>query len=205
MIVDSYRFDKLSKSECSNTISYCGTISIEKDGVDTLIKAFALISNKYPNHKLIIYGKCPKIHDLKLIRNLIIQHNLEKRVVLPGIVTYEEMPKCLKNSDVLVLARPNNLQARCGFPTKLGEYLLTENPVVVTAVGDIPRFLSNRFSALLAQPSNVVEISNQIAWAIDNPQQALKIGRNGAKVALRSFNYLVETHKILSIIYESKN
>ena len=48
---------------------------------------------------------------------------------------------------MLVLARPDNIQAKGGFPTKLGEYLATGNPVVVTKVGEIPNYLIDGVNA----------------------------------------------------------
>ena len=96
------------------------------------------------------------------------------------------MPQILKNAAVLALDRPESLQAQCGFPTKLGEYLLTENPVVVTKVGDIPLFLKDGETALIAEERN--------------PEEASKIGKAGALVAMREFNYLNETKKIIDVI-----
>lgn len=69
------------------------------------------------------------------------------------------MPQMLKNAEALVLDRPNSLQAQYGFPTKLGEYLLTGNPVVVTKVGDIPLYLKDGVSALLSEDRNPKEFA----------------------------------------------
>lgn len=110
------------------------------------------------------------------------------------------MPQILKNATVLALDRPDSLQAQCGFPTKLGEYLLTENPVVVTKVGDIPLFLKDGETALLAEERNPYEFSSKLLWALDHPAEAIEIGKAGAQVAMREFNYLNETKKIIKAI-----
>ena len=86
------------------------------------------------------------------------------------------------------------------FPSKLGEYLLTENPVVVTKVGDIPLFLKDGESALLAEERNASEFSSKLIWALEHPEEAARIGKAGALVALRQFNYLTETKKIIDVI-----
>lgn len=103
------------------------------------------------------------------------------------------MPQILKNAAVLALDRPDSLQAQCGFPTKLGEYLLTENPVVVTKVGDIPLFLKDGETALIAEERDPQDFSSKLIWALQNPEEASKIGKAGALVAMREFNYLNET------------
>ncbi|MBR5781898.1 MAG: glycosyltransferase family 4 protein [Bacteroidales bacterium] len=201
MTVDSNRFTGLCRQPSAyKYIAYCGTASNNKDGVDELIKSFAIVHSLYPDIKLVIIGKTPDATDrsgnIQLIKSL----NLEDSIVFTGVVTADEMPQLLKNADILALDRPNSLQARCGFPTKLGEYLLTENVVVVTKVGDIPLFLEDGKTALLAEERNPDDFASKIIWALSNPEAAAIIGKAGAKVAMEKFNYLTETKKILKVI-----
>ncbi len=201
MMVDTKRFSSLKKETPKIPyIAYCGTISNQKDGVNDLIRAFSIVADKNKHIQLYIIGAVPKADDENEILRLIKEFGLEKRVVMTGVVPSKEMPQILKNAEVLVLTRPNNLQAQNGFPTKLGEYLLTENPVVITKTGDIPLFLVDQKDALLATPGNYDEIAKKILWVLDNPSEAKKIGKNGAYVALQHFNYLTETRKIADII-----
>ena len=78
--------------------------------------------------------------------------------------------------------------------------MLTENPVVVTKVGDIPKFLTDGVTALLAKERNSDDFASKIIWAIRNPEKASDIGKAGAKVALKYFNYQTESKKIWTII-----
>ena len=201
MIVDPNRFDNIYKQEVESPyIAYCGTASNNKDGVDELIKAFAIVSCNYPQYKLYIIGKGLTRDDdsgnLKLVNSL----RLNDKVVFTGVVEAERMPQLLKNANILALDRPDNKQAKYGFPTKLGEYLLTENPVVVTQVGDIPLFLKDRESALFAEPQNDKSFASCIIWVIEHPVEASVIGRNGADVAREHFDGLKEAEKVVDII-----
>lgn len=201
MTVDVERFKNIKKAACREKyIAYCGNVSNNKDGVDILIKSFALVCKKRPEIKLFIIGKSPSqteaSDNLRLIKSL----GIEERIVFTGVVSSEQMPQLLKDAMVLALARPDNLQAKYGFPTKLGEYLLTENPVVVTSVGDIPLFLKDGVSALISEPSNVEMFAEKLLWALDNPGEASAIGKAGAAVAAEFFNSDIETKKLLSVI-----
>ena len=200
MTVDSNRFKNLKKQSTEKYIAYCGTASNNKDGVDELIKSFAIVNKSHPEVKLYIIGDTPQKNDisgnLKLIENL----GIKNSVVFTGLVSAEKIPQILKDATILALDRPDSLQAQCGFPTKLGEYLLTENPVVVTKVGDITRFLKDGQTALLSQERNPQEFSSKLIWALEHPEEAAKIGKAGAQVALKEFNYLTETKKIVSVI-----
>ena len=126
---------------------------------------------------------------------------LKDRIVFTGVVCSQEMPQLLKNAEVLLLARPDGLQAKYGFPTKLGEYLLTENPVVVTKVGDIPKFLKDGESALLAEERNASSFSSKVIWALEHPEESAIIGKEGLRVAIKEFNSKTETAKMVKTIY----
>ena len=202
MIVYSNRFKGLQKSrESGRYIAYCGTADNNKDGVDELIKAFAIVSKNHQDVKLYIIGNTPSASDKAGNLKLIEEYGIKDKVVFTGVVSAEQMPQILVNATILALDRPDSLQARNGFPTKLGEYLLSANPVVVTKVGDIPIFLKDGQSALLSEQRNAQEFASKLCWLLDHPKEAAIIGKNGRDVAMREFDYITETKKIISAIY----
>lgn len=201
MTVDPVRFQGLVKTEgVDRYIAYCGTASNNKDGVDELLKAFAITHKTHPDVKLYIIGATPSVKDeagnLKLIDDLAIKD----AVVFTGIVPAHEMPQLLKDAEVLALDRPDSLQARHGFATKIGEYLLTGNPVVVTSVGDFPKFLQDGVSAYLSDERNAEMFASKLNQALDNPEEAAKIGECGKQVALDNFDCITEGKKIIDAI-----
>lgn len=202
MIVDISRFEKIEKQPVEKYIAYCGTAFNNKDGVDELIRAFSLLISKHPDYKLYIIGNTPskdqKFSNLELVKSL----GIEQNVVFTGLVSYQEIPQLLKNAEILALDRPNNLQAQYGFPTKLGEYLSTGNPVVVTSVGDIPLFLKDGESAFIAAPQNAQSFADKLCYVIEHPEESKAIGEKGKKVSEQNFNYLTETKKIVKFINE---
>ena len=202
MIVDPSRFEHLRKSTINQKyIAYCGTASNSKDGVDVLIRAFAMVAKSHRDIRLLIVGKTPSINDEKGNYTLIETLGIKGQITFTGEVSAKDMPQILKDAELLVLARPNNIQAKYGFPTKLGEYLLTGNPVVVTNVGDIPFYLKDGESALISEPEDLESISNKIIWALDNPEEATIIGNKGRDVALQEFNPTHEAIKILNTMF----
>lgn len=200
MIVDTSRFTGVKKQDDKFCIAYCGTAFNNKDGVDELIKSFSIVVKKHPNYKLIIIGSIPgkmqKIGNFRLVEEL----GIEGKVEFTGEVSRNRIPQLLSDATILALDRPNNIQAQNGFPTKLGEYLLTGNPVVVTNVGDISLFLQDGVSALIAEPQNPQSFANKLCWAIEHPEEAKVIGEEGKRVALNCFNYITETKKLVDII-----
>lgn len=201
MMVDPSRFLNIVKNkEGVKYIAYCGNVSNRKDGVDLLIESFARISRKFPDVYLYIIGKI--IGEKSVNSNVLLAEKLGvgDRVVFKGLVPYQEMPQMLTDATILALNRPNNKQAQYGFPTKLGEYLLTGNPVVITSVGDIPDYIQDGFSGMVAEPNNVDEFASKMEWLLEHPYEAKIIGENGKEVALKNFNNDIEARKIAKVI-----
>lgn len=184
MLVDPSRFEGLRKQPVEPYIGYCGAADNNKDGVNQLIEAFAMISSKYPRHSLYIMG--PKRSDCDN-ETLAKKLGIDNKVVFTGMVNSDKLPQKLVNATVLALARPQSRQAKYGFPTKLGEYLCTGNPVVVTSVGDIPLYLKNEYSAYLATPDTINDIAAQLDKSL-SAVNAIQIGENGRKVAELNFS-----------------
>lgn len=200
MLVDDSRFNKLIKQNVKEPyIAYCGTISNYKDGVDTLLRAFSKVAKCRDNIKLYILGRSIPA-DYEVNKKIINDEGISDRVYMPGVISNDLMPQYLKNAEALVLARPNNIQAAYGFPTKLGEYLMTSNPVIVTRVGEIDNFLVDMESCIFALPDNYEDFANKILWVLDNKEEANKIGLGGYDVARRNFNYLTEASRMLQMI-----
>jgi len=197
MIVDPSRFEHLpNKPDNENTIvTYCGTLEGDKDGISILINSFAMIANEFPFVKLQMIGSLNNEVTKQKMKLLVEELKIENKVVFTGFISSDEMPKILHNSDILALARPNNKQAEGGFPTKLGEYLATGNPVVITNVGEIGLFLKDRVNAYIAEPDSAEKFSKKLHEALSDTNRT-KIGLEGKKLVYTEFNYLTQAQKL---------
>lgn len=205
MTVDANRFVNIEKQETKPYICYCGTVSNRKDGVDILLEAFGKIAKEFPGITLYILGGRPYLADNEKNDAIIEKYGIRDRVYMPGPVPGSEMPQYLKNAEVVVLSRPDNIQAAYGFPTKLGEYLMTSNPVVVTRVGELDDFLVDGKSCLFAKPGDAQDFADKLKWVLEHPAEAKIIGARGRMVAETSFNYKIEGKKIAEVITRDSN
>ena len=203
MTVNPSRFNGVVKNRYQEPyIAYCGNASNNKDGVDQLIQSFALLSPKYQDFRLLIIGKAPNKNEANNNSILANKLGVGEKVVFTGTVPFTEMPQLLTDATILALDRPDSLQAKHGFPTKLGEYLLTGNPVVVTEVGDIPMFIENGVSGMIANPSNPNDFAAKMEWLLEHPVEAIEIGKKGKQVAMVNFNCEIEAKKIIDFIFQ---
>ena len=143
---------------------------------------------------------CGKIKDRKIQTSLIVKNNLQDCVRMLGCINPDQVPSFLSNAAILALARPANIQSAYGFPTKVGEYLSTGNPVVVTRVGELEDFLKDGESCLFAAPDSPEDFAEKLIWLLDHPEESIIIGRNGKNVADTCFNCRLEAHKVLELL-----
>ena len=205
MFVDSKRFENVKTDTEEKYIAYCGTISPFKDGVDCLIKAFALFSSSHPNYKLKLIGRFESDEAEKTLKGLVVSLNLVNSVEFTGMVKPAKMPQLLCGARMLTLARPDNEQARYGFPTKLGEYLATRKPVVVTCVGEIGLFLKDGVNCRMANPDDEIDFADKMSWVADHYDVALKLGEKGKELTKQEFSSLEQSKKALAFMKDIIN
>jgi len=199
ILVDMSRFQNIEvKAHTGRIITYIGMMGGNKDGLENLLEAMALVKKKNIDTFLHLIGSAPEA-DMIRLRNKVKKLDLCEAVHFLGKKNPEEVPSILYNSDVLVLARPDNVQAKAGFPTKLGEYLACAKPVVITITGEIPKYLKDNESAYLSKAGDIHDFAEKINFALSD-QNAQVIGKKGYDVANNNFNYQLYGKKIFEIL-----
>ena len=205
MIVDPDRFNSgpSDHNKEFEYLAYCGSLNSEKDGVDILVEAFSrsLNTGKIPGEiKLMLIGEFISENFRLKLQNIIKERKCGDNIVFTGKVERAKMPDLLKGASALVLSRPYSTQSEGGFPTKLGEYLATGNPVVITDVGEIGLFLKDGYNAFIAKPGDIESFSEKITELFSDYQNALEIGKRGRMLTENEFNYLEQARKLASFI-----
>lgn len=199
MTVDVDRFCILPKpSKYGDYVAYCGDMAGNKDGIKNLIEAFDIASKRLSGVNLLLIGGSSNPVEFNKIRQY--ADSLKNdNIIFYGIASRDEIPQLLVNAKALALARPSSLQSLGGFPTKLGEYLSTGKPVIVTRVGDIPVYL-NEGNAFLVEPDDNVAFANAIVSVFSDYETALNIGSKGRELANSVFNAKLQSIRLNNFI-----
>ena len=199
MTVDTERFAiQKQASEYGDYIAYCGNMAGNKDGVLNLIESFNLASPSLRDVKLLLIGRSTCQEDGDAISEAIAKTN-NPRIILYGEASRDKIPSLLKNAKALALARPSSLQSQGGFPTKLGEYLATGNPVIVTAVGDIPQYLNASNSFLVPADNNQL-FANALIQVFADYDHAMAIGEKGRELAVTTFSSEYQSKRLFEYL-----
>lgn len=202
MTVDMTRFNDVPDfvTYSKPYVAFTGTMSNQKDGVDVLIKAFIKVAAKYPDLHLYLAGFWH--YDVPAQDKLMEESGVANRIHRLGVLEREQIPPFICNARVLALSRPDSHQAQGGFPTKLGEYLATGNPVCVTRVGEIPDYLEDNVSAFMAEPGSVTSFAEALDRAMG--ENAMSVGTMGRRVAEENFNVAVQARRLSEFLKENE-
>lgn len=182
-------------------IGYSGT-PVRKDGVLDLLQAFGLLIRNQSNVELLVIGDISQtVTAIPYLKVKAKEYGIpESQIHFTGLVDFMEVPGLLNSCDILVLARPSGKFAEAGFPTKLGEYLACKKPVVLTRVGDIPKYFEDKVNAILVEPDNSVSICKGINFLIENSDIAKAIGLRGFDWVNLNLEYKIATIPVVDFI-----
>jgi len=181
----------------SGRVAFAG--SLDHAEVNDLLTAFAVIAAEFPEVDLEVLGAAKKRASLDALHAQIAQLGLEGRVLLPGSLPREELFERLRAALVLVLPRRVGAFSQAGLPTKVAEYLASGRPAVVTAVGDLPRYLRDGVDAYLVAPGDPTLFSARLRDALADPH-ADAVGRQGRRTAAEKFDPAEHGGRILAFI-----
>ena len=142
------------------------------------IKAFRLVSSKYPKAKYIIAGWG---HDQSLIEDLIKELNLKGKVILLG--NRNDVPSLLEAADIFLF--PSHYEGQGGA---LVEAMLMEKQIVATKIPVLEESVQENHSAVLFKYRDVNDMAAKIIWALDNTDLMKEYALNSRKEAEARFD-----------------
>ena len=169
---------------------------VPKNGVDTLIKAFSMLSHKslqknsaiesVSTYKLLIIGDVfigeeeQKEKLVSLAREL----DVYEKIIWAGSVNHAELPGYLKISDLFV--RPSQSE---GLGSAFLEAMAAGVPIIGTRVGGIPDFLKDKETGVFAEINNPEDLADKIALVLNNKDLAEKLITNARNLVVEKYDW----------------
>ena len=183
---------------------HAGALSNRKDGIGEVMDAFA-IASKNCNESLHMYFTskiAPK--DLwQKIKQVIEDNNLQDRVHFLGDVAESDLLAYQKHCRMLIINKHVNEQNLHNFPTKLGEYLVLERPVITTGIGELGKYLKDGENAFIVPLHNIQAMAEKIIYVLHHPKESAIVGSRGKETASLYFDYLVQGKRLANFFKEN--
>ncbi len=168
-----------------NIILFVGR-SVERKGVDYLIKAFGMIKDQIP-HRLVIVGDGPERQKWQVLAQKV---DPSGRISFTGWVSNERLSEFYRTCSFFVLPAVYDKHGDTeGLGVVLIEAMSYSKPVIASNAGGITDVVSNGENGILVEPANINELSRAMIQMINNNQMRTIMGQNAKKIIDEKFNW----------------
>jgi glycosyltransferase involved in cell wall biosynthesis len=150
---------EIPKRESAGPVYLFLGIMDERKGAMDLVKAFAKVSERVTDAKLIMAGN----GDVDGVRKLTEELGVGNSSEIHGWIDAAERNRLFKKANVFVLP-----SFREGVPMAMLESMAVGLPPIVTPVGGIPEVITDKKNGLLVEPGNVDEIAEAMLAMADS-------------------------------------
>jgi glycosyltransferase involved in cell wall biosynthesis len=172
-------------------VLYAGTFE-PYQGLDILLKAFALVLERHPSAYLLVVGGTPE--QVAAMRALVDSLGIAARCSLPGRVTKTEALRLTAAADVLVSPRRHGTNT----PLKIYEQLASGKPLVATKIWSHTQVLTDDVCFLVEpEPSSMAE---GLLAALGDPARSAAVAANARALYEREYARPVYERKIRRLL-----
>lgn len=175
---------------------YRGGLS-ERAGTWLLLDAMRLLAVRGKPIRLLLVGYCDDPSVENALRDRIHLLGLADAVEIHGRIRHEDMAKTLIRARIGVSPLQNIPKFRVNIPVKVFEYWACGLPVVASDLPPLRPFFKNVSGGLLFEPGDVKALAQSIAWLLEHPQSAVRMGQRGRTAIETRFIHRNEVHKLL--------
>jgi colanic acid/amylovoran biosynthesis glycosyltransferase len=174
---------------------------IEKKGVPTTLRAFAIFLQHYPKSTLTITGEGPLLEQL---RSLAAELGIEHRVEFAGFLSQKRQREILYGSHIFLhpseTGRDGNQE---GVPNSLLEAMGSGLPAFATNHGGIPEAIENDVSGVLVPERDHKALAGALLETVQDHTVLARLARAGAEVIAKNFELRAQVRRLEDVYLET--
>lgn len=198
MSVDASRFN-IEDNTDGKQIFYCSGGNLERDGLKDILNGFLLFHKTHPIYKLKIATPFDDKNEYHKQIWKIIKEN-DDCVEYLGVLAATKIPSYISSSTCFILT-PHTDYVTKGFPTKLGEYMVSGKPVICSRIQSLTENIDDG-CVIWVNTNSPSEICDALCNIVSDSTAASEVGERGRKMVLNKYTippYLDALMKFLQI------
>lgn len=190
ILVDSHEYENIYPIETLNQpyIFHSGSHSENKDGFTGMIESIGILKEKY-NCIIQLYATGNMNYDNHPeIQKVVTKYGIENQIHFVGLLSENDLKRYQVGATLFIINKHESFQNQYCFATKIGEYLLSRRPIIMTNVGEATRYFVDNENAYIVNPEQPELIADKIFDILLNQEKSQNIANNGLKTAERYFD-----------------
>ena len=154
---------------------------IPAKGFDMALTAFSTLTGRYPDVRLTIAGDGAVRGELE---RQAADLGLADAVEFTGWVAPDQIPALLNTATIVLMPSRHE-----GLPIVAVQSALMARPIVATRVSGLPEVVVGGQTGLLIEKDDSQSLAQAIAYLLDHPETAQRMGREGRRHARAVFDW----------------
>lgn len=174
---------------------YRGGLS-ERTGTFVLLEALAQLAARPNPPRLLLLGYFDDRDSEGAVCRRIRELGLDSLVEIRERIDHERMSQALSQARMGICPLLAIRKFQINIPVKIFEYWSCGLPVIASDLAPTRPFFRNGEAGLLVEPGSTAELATSIAWLLDHPVDASRMGRRGRQLVVRRYNNAHEVKKL---------
>ena len=202
MTIDCHRFDNVKKvkSEYEYIAVVFGVHN--RDGLLESIQAYNKYRKLGGTYHLLLIGNYDGMPNRELLDIEVCNGGYNMDIHIKGLIPNDKLPQMLLGASCLMTTPKAYISG--GFPTKLGEYMLSGVPIVATAAGDVLKYVEADKEIKISNPMDIDSVANNLLYIEQNKKESNDMACRAAKKAKKAFNAETYVQDLLAFLVEEK-
>jgi glycosyltransferase involved in cell wall biosynthesis len=157
----------------------CVCRHVYKKGVDTLLRAFALVRRECPTTALVLVGDGPLFKEHREFARTL---QIDDRVVFVGSVTHKEVASFVQGCTLFVL--PSRAEP---LGIVILEAAYYQKAIVCTKVGGVPEIVTDGYNGMLVESDDPKGMADAIVALVRDPTRRDQLGAQAYETLMKRF------------------
>ena len=174
---------------------------IEKKGLTTSLRAFAIFRKEHPPATFTIAGEGPQLAELQVLAR---ELGLADAIRFSGILSQAQLREQFAGAHIFLhpsqLGRDGNQE---GVPNAMLEAMASGLPVFATRHGGIPEAIEHSVSGVLVEESDQAALADALLDWTNRPEALSELARLGAEAVAEKFEQRTQTRALENFYFEA--
>lgn len=173
----------------------------KKDGLNDLLEAIRILKEEGTIVTLLVVGDVTSGDSLLPgYKSICVNYGINNQVTFTGLVSTPMVKEYMSECIILAVTRPDMIQTKAGFPTKLGEYFALKKPVLTTKFGDMTKYFTDGYDIIMAECNDPYSIAQKLKWMLTNEAELSVIKERGYETAWELLEYNHAMKRIIDFL-----
>lgn len=197
---NKWKYTKIKEIKKNLNITYVGGVGPHR-GIDTIIKGFNYLSNRYKLNIVGINKKDPYYEVIKKLKN---ENKNKKNINFVSWIPFNEVQEYINNSHICLVPHNKNEHTETTIPHKLFQYMAMKRPILVSDVTPLKRIIMDTNAGEFFKADDALDFANKIR-EMDNFDKLLEWGENGRKAVEGKYNWTNDAKILINLYKELDN